>query len=296
MPPPLRLVAAACALVTAVATAAAKTPLHARIDALVAARHPGHAAEAAPPADDAEFLRRAALDLRGGIPTAGEVRAFLADPSPDKRPRRIDALLAAPGYARRMAHHFDVVLMERRRDSKVPRAAWEKYLRDAFAANRPYDELVREILSADGTAAATRPAAKFLLDRDLEPNLVTKDVGRIFLGRNFQCAQCHDHPVVAAYKQEHYYGIYAFLNRSYLFPRAADAKAVIAEKAEGDVSFTSVFDETKEQKSTTPRMPGGKPLAEPKLEKGKEYEVPPKGPAVRPVPAFSRRQPGWRRR
>src|SRR5207249_636694 len=123
-------------------------------------------------------LRRAYLDLNGTIPTAAEAKAFLEDTSPDKRAKLIDRLLASPAYARRMAQFFDVVLMERRREAKVPQAAWEEYLRSSFAANKPYDALAREILSADGADTKNRGPAKFYLDRDLEPNLVTRDIGR----------------------------------------------------------------------------------------------------------------------
>jgi hypothetical protein len=265
-------------------------PLHERIDQLVAAGHPNYATQAAPLAPDAEFLRRVYLDLTGTIPTVADARAFLADKSPDKRARLVDRLLTSSGYARRMAQHFDVVFMERRRDEKVPRAAWEEYLRASFAVNKPYDRLAREVLSADGVDPRHRGRAKFYLDRDLEPTLVTRDVGRVFLGRNLQCAQCHDHPQIDDYKQAHFHGILAFLNRSYLFPNATDATAVIAEKAEpGDVTFVSVFDKSKTQKSTGPKLPDGKPVAEPKVEKGKEYKVAP-AKNVRPVPKFSRRE------
>lgn len=263
-------------------------PLYPRIDALIAAGYPDYARLAAPLADDAEFLRRVYLDLTGSIPPAAEVRAFLDDPSPDKRAMLIGQLLDSPGYVRRMTWFWDVTLMERRPDTKVPRPAWEAYLRTIVHENRPYDVFVRELLSADGADEKTRPAAKFFLDRDLEPHLVTRDLSRIFLGRNLQCAQCHDHPLVDDYTQEEYYGIQAFLNRSFLFPKTDDPKAVIAEKAEGDVTFVSVFDKTKKQNTTAPRIRGGKPIAEPKPEKGKEYKVAPAA-NVRPVPAFSRR-------
>ena len=264
-------------------------PLHARIDSLVAAGHPDYAKHAAPLAADAEFLRRATLDLNGTVPTTAEVREFLADSDPKKRMRAIDRLLAAPAFARRMAWHFDVTLMERRRDAKVPRAAWEDFLRASFAANTPYDEFVRGILSADGSDPKTRPAAKFLLDRDLEPNVVTRDLSRVFLGRNIQCAQCHDHPIIDDYKQADYYGILAFTNRSFLFPNATAPTAVIAEKGEGDATFVSVFDKDKKQGTALPKVPGGKAVMEPKFEKGKEYKVPP-AKDVKPVPAFSRRE------
>jgi hypothetical protein len=262
--------------------------LPARVDRHIAAGVPDFGRKAAPLATDEEFLRRAYLDLAGTIPTPEELDGFINDPAKDRRAKAIDTLLAAPGYARRMAWHFDVMLMERRPDAKVPRAAWEAYLRTVFKKNTPYDAFVRDLLSDDGGDPKTRAAAKFLLDRDLEPHLVTKDIGRVFLGRNMQCAQCHDHPSVDTYKQAEYYGIQAFLNRSFLFPTAESAAAVIAEKAEGDVTFVSVFDKNKVTHSTTPRLPNGKPLAEPKADKGKEYKVAP-AKGVKPVPAYSRR-------
>jgi hypothetical protein len=263
-------------------------PLHTRIDKHIATGFGANAKHAAPRSNDEEFLRRVYLDLVGTTPTVAELNEFLADSAKDKRAKLIAKLLASPGHARRMAWHFDVMLMERGTDSKVPRTAWEAYLVAAFTENKPYDALVREMLAADGADAKTRPAAKFYLDRNFEPHAVTKDIGRIFLGRNMQCAQCHDHPTIDDYKQADYYGIQAFLNRSFLFPNANVPTAVIAEKAEGDVSFMSVFDKNKKLNSTPPRVPGGKELTEPKPEKGKEYTVAP-APNVKPVPTHSRR-------
>ncbi len=270
-----------------VSTASAAEPLHAQIDRHIAAGHKDYANKAAPLASDEEFLRRVYLDLNGTIPPVDEVREFLAESSSDKREKLIDRLVDDPGYARRMAYHFDVMLMERRRDTKVPRADWEKYLRATFAANKPYDEFVSEMLSNDGSDKETRAAAKFFLDRDLEPNLVTRDLARVFLGRDLQCSQCHDHPRNPYYLQADYYGILAFINRSFLFPNDKAATAVIAEKAEGEVNFTSVFDKSKKQGETGPRLPGMKALLEPKLEKGKEYKVKPEK-NVKPVPVYSR--------
>jgi hypothetical protein len=275
-------------LTALVAVGDARDPLPARIDNLIAAGHPDFAKIAAPAADDAEFVRRVYLDLTGTIPTVAEARAFLDDKSPNKRATLINTLINSPGYVRRMAWFLDVTLMERRADVKVPRAAWEAYLQAALAENRPYDVLVREMLSSDGADPKTRPAAKFFLDRDLEPHLVTRDLSRIFLGRNLTCAQCHDHPVIDDYTQQEYYGIQAFVNRTFLFPNAKDANAVIAEKAEGDVTFVSVFDKAKKQYTITPKMPGSKAMVEEKPEKGKEYKVAPAA-NVRPIPTFSRR-------
>jgi hypothetical protein len=278
----------ATVLVTVFAAPAPAQPLHERIDRVALADETSLARSAAPLASDAEFLRRVALDLTGTISTAADARAFLKDTAPGKRDRLIDRLLASPEYARHMRDVFDVMLMERRPDKHVPRAAWQEYLRASFAENKPWDVLAREVLSADGTDPKARPAAKFALDRDGEPNQLTRDVGRLFLGMNLHCAQCHDHPLVAHYKQAQYYGIFAFLSRSFLFIDKAKNLTVLAEKGEGEVTYQSVFDPKKETKKSSPVVPFGKPVVEPVLQKGKEYEVAPAN-GVRPVPKFSRR-------
>jgi hypothetical protein len=275
----------------------ASVPLHERIDRLVEAaiarQMPGQSPAAA--ATDGEFLRRAWLDLAGMIPTAAEAKAFLNDPSPYKRTALIDRLLEAPTFARRMMQVFDVMLMERRPELYVPSAPWREFLRRAFAEGRPYDVLVRQILSADGSDPAARPSARFLLDREGDPNLLTRDIGRLFLGMDLQCCQCHDHPLIDGYKQQHYYGLYAFLSRTVVVGgKGADGTikpgsvAVLGEKAEGDVTFTSVF-KKKVTHKTGPRVLEGKPVAEPSVPKGQEYLVPPdKDGKVRPVPVVSR--------
>lgn len=264
----------------------AADPLHERIDKLLAKGADFATLESAR-ADDAEFLRRVSLDLTGCIPPPDAVRSFFADKSPMKRTTLIRKLLVSPEFARHLQHVLDVMLMERRGDVKVSRAAWQDYLRNSIVANKPYDQLIREILSNDGSNPKTRPAAKFLLERDLDATTVTQDISRIFLGRNIQCAQCHDHPSVDDYRQEEFYSLQAFYNRAFLFPNAQTPTAVIAEKAEGEVSFVSVFDPQKVAKTSPPRMLGRKPVRDPKLEKGKEYKIAP-AKDVRPVPAYSR--------
>ncbi len=266
-------------------------PLHDRIDRAVAAKLPDFAHRAAGLSWDAEFLRRVTLDLTGAIPSAAAARAFLEDRSPGKRAALIDRLLASPEHARHLARVLDVWLMERRPDKHVPHADWLEYLRTAAAANKPWDELVRDILASDGFEPRTRPAAKFLLDRDAEPNLLTRDVGRLLLGMNLQCCQCHDHPRIEEYRQEHYYGLFAFVGRTILVTPKTDKTLklpVLGEKADGEVTFQSVFDKAKVTKSTGPRMPNGPALKETAPEKGKEYVVA-STTGGRTVPRFSRR-------
>jgi hypothetical protein len=265
--------------------ARSQQPLPARIDHEIQQKLHGHALAAK--ASDAEFLRRVHLDLTGMIPAAAETRDFLADPAPDKRPRLVDRLLSSDRYARHMAQQFDVLFLDRRPDKHVKRGEWQEFLRGSFAANKPYDQLVREILAADGADAKTRAASAFYLNREGEPHLITKDVSRLFLGMNLGCAQCHDHPLVDAYKQDHYYGVYAFLNRSYLYNDKKAKLSVLAEKGDGDVTFESVF-KPKVIKASLPRMPDGKEVTEPKFDKGQEYvEAVKQG--ERGIPKFSRR-------
>ena len=266
--------------------ASSQMPLSQRIDQEIAKKKPNFAKEAAPLAGDAEFLRRIYLDLTGVIPTSKEARAFLADQGPNKRQQLVERLLASDAFARHMTNFFDLLFLDRRPDKHIKASEWREFLRTSLAANKPYDQLAREILSADGADPKQRPAAKFFLDRDGETHLLTRDISRVFLGKNLQCAQCHDHPLVDAFKQDHYYGLYAYLNRSFVFTEKGGKLAIFAEKGEGEVSFQSVF--VKVTKNTGPRLLDGPPLTEPKLDKGKEYIVPYKN-GDKPQPKFSRR-------
>ncbi len=240
----------------------AAEPLHLRINRLIPV--------AANPADDAEFLRRVTLDLAGTIPTAEETKRFLADPSPDKRTKRIEELLAAPTYAPRMASLFHVMWMERLGDS----SDWTKYLTDSFAKNKPWDAMAKEMLRADGTDGSSFFIAKRLENYGQNPvdySGLTRDVGRLFLGKNFQCCECHDHLTVDEYKQQHFQGLFAFVRNAYL----ADAKAMkVAEKPTLDkLAFASVF--TKVPMTTAPALPGGMMLEIPQFAKGDEFAVKP---------------------
>lgn len=263
----------------------AEVPLHERIDSVLTKSQVG---PSAPLAGDAEFLRRIYLDLTGRIPSTEAARKFLEDKSPDKRQKLVDQLLGSPASNRHLAKVFDVMLMERRSDKHVKKAEWDAYLLSSIQENKPYNQLAREILAADGVDPKKRAPVKFYLDRDdMAVNLVTRDAARVFFGRDIECAQCHDHPLISDYEQQEYYGILAFLNRSSLFQADKKKPAMIAEKAEGSVKFKSVF--TGYEGATLPRLPGEEEIVEPTFKKGEEYQVKP-AKNVRPVPKFSRRQ------
>lgn len=264
---------------------ATEPALHERVDLLIEAAATG---PIAPPASDADFVRRLYLDLTGVIPTADEARSFLTDQSPDKRTRLVDQLLASPQYARHMALTFDVLFMERLPDKAVKTTDWQEYLRQSFADNKPIDQLCRELIEADGSDGPLKPASRFLIDRECEPNLVTRDIGRMMFGMDLQCAQCHDHPLIDDYYQADYYGLFAFVHRSSQFGDKKKKSNLIAEKADGEASFKSVFTSIGADQ-VTPRLPKGPSLLEePTFAKGEEYLVRP-AKDVRPVPKFSRR-------
>ena len=264
----------------------AETSLHERIDQVLDSAAVGPVTATC---SDADYLRRVSLDLAGVVPTAGEAKAFLEDSASDKRLRLVERLLASPEYARHMALVFDALLMERMPEKAVKTPEWQEFLRKSFAENKPLDQLARDLLVADGVDPARRPAARFLLDRNCEPNMVTRDVGRLMFGLDLQCAQCHDHPLIDEYFQADYYGLYAFLQRTELVTETKSKLAVVAEKADGEASYKSVFTGDSGDR-VTPRLPkGASLLAEPVLLKGKEYEVAP-AKGVRHVPKYSRRQ------
>ena len=263
------------------------SPIHRRIDRLLAAAHPQFSTMAAPRCDDAEFFRRIHLDTVGRIPTAEQTRSFLNDETPtaEKRTELIETLLADPRHARRLQYVIDEMLMERRPASAIPDVEWRNYLRQSILDNKPWDQLVLEILSADGDDPKLRPAARFYLDRKLEMDLVTRDIGRVFLGVDLECAQCHDHPAIDGYLQRHYYGISAFIKGSYIFTKPRVRQKQLGEKASNDLSFTSVF--TQETDKTGPRLLDLPEMPDPP-EIAKEYLVKP-DKKNRGIPKYSRR-------
>ncbi len=266
--------------------------LHERVDALLTEVEAG---APSPLCSDAEFLRRLSIDLLGSLPSADETRRLLADPSPHKRSYLVGRLLEHPRYAVHMARTFDVMLLERRNTEGIKQEDWERYLFDSFLANKPYDQLAREILTADGADPKTRPAVKFYLERTGDPNLLTRDVGRIFFARDLQCCQCHDHPLIEHYRQADYYGLFAFLQPGYLTldptnPANKNKPVYFGEKAEGaaPATFQSVFDPKKAKHGTRPKLPGETEIDEPYYPVGTEYK-PATADAAYPLPKYSRR-------
>ncbi|MBM4097496.1 MAG: DUF1549 domain-containing protein [Planctomycetes bacterium] len=224
-------------------------------------------------ADDHEFCRRIHLDLVGRVPTTAETRKFLAAPAASRRAELAKGLLASPQFTEVWASTLHLILMERLGDN----AEWDGFLKEFASSNRSFRELTAQML--DPGAATAPKGSGFFLSKRLEnygqnpvdyPAL-TRDVGRLFLGMDLRCAQCHDHLTVPSYKQVHFQGLYAFTRQMVL---GEAAKATIGEKpVAGKVSFSSVFD--MEKMETGPSLPGRKPLDVPEVKAGEEYAVKP---------------------
>ena len=165
----------ACAVCTLADDGSPGGPLHQQIDDLISRDELGPVASSS---DDATFLRRASLALIGRIPTRDEVDSFLASTDANKRQQCIDRLLKSDDFPRHMSVTFELMLMERRSGSHVKTADFRAYLEGAFRAKKSYLDIVCEVLSADGTTEKNRAASAFMLQRDVEPHVLTRDTGR----------------------------------------------------------------------------------------------------------------------
>ncbi|MEI8213448.1 MAG: DUF1549 domain-containing protein [Planctomycetota bacterium] len=180
-----------------------------------------------PVEDELKWCRRVYLDLIGRIPTFDEFAAFSKDKSPDKRLSLVNRLLNDDQYTEEYASHWSTIWtnvligrnggMEER--SLINRAGMQKYLRDSFAQNKPYNNMVYELVTATGS---TKPgsegfngATNFLAMKVNEENGVqaTAAVSKIFLGLQVQCTQCHNHPF-NQWKQQKFWEFNAFFRQS----------------------------------------------------------------------------------
>jgi hypothetical protein len=162
-------------------------------------------------ANDSAFLRRAHLDVIGRLPTPDEVREFLADTSPDKRARLIDRLLERPEYADYWANKWmDLLRPNPYRVGIKAVFNLDGWIRESFRANKPYDQFVREIVTASGSTFDSTPATIFRDRR--EPEEIGPMISQLFLGVRLDCAKCHHHPFESL-GQEKFYEFAAYFAR-----------------------------------------------------------------------------------
>lgn len=202
-------------------------PVEQVVDRYVDARLQEAGIAPAPPADDANFIRRLTLDLVGRIPTLEETQAFTASTSPNKRVELVERLMHSPAFVRHQATEWDTMLMSGTRGSVRP------YLLTALAEDRSWDRIYRDFLLPDETDPKQKSAAEFLRKRVRDLDKLTVAVSSLFFGVNVSCARCHDHPLVADWKQDHFYGMKSFFSRTY------ESRGRLAERETGRVKFTT---------------------------------------------------------
>ena len=160
---------------------------------------------------DATFLRRAHLDIIGTLPAPAEVEAFLADNSPDKRARLVERLLDRPEYADFWANKWADLLRPNPYHVGIKAVMnHDAWLREQFRRNRPYDQFVRDLLTAKGSTFEDG-ATVFYRNRR-EPDELTTMACQLFLGIRLDCAKCHHHPF-EVYGQDDFYSMAAFFSR-----------------------------------------------------------------------------------
>jgi hypothetical protein len=153
-------------------------------------------------AGDEEFLRRVTLDLTGQIPDVATVQSFTADTSADKRSKMIDQLIASDPFVDRWTMWFgdlvqNVQVSDNVREYYQARNAYYSWIRQSFKDNKPYDAMVRELLSGKGDGFTTGSADYVV--RQLQPNGPAQDTydnlaahsGEKFLGMPLLCLSCH---------------------------------------------------------------------------------------------------------
>ena len=177
------------------------------------------------PAPHGAWARRVYLDLLGRIPTVAEASDYATDRSENKREQLVDRLLGKEyrvEYARNMTTIWTNLLVGRtggaNNDSFVDRSGMQQYLRRAFQKNRPFDQMMEELVTAKGSC---RPgdrdfdgAANFLADKMAENGIqATAQTAKLFLGTAVQCTQCHNHPF-NEYKQNQFWELNAFFRQT----------------------------------------------------------------------------------
>lgn len=209
--------------------------------------------------DDATFLRRAYLDILGVLPQPEETRRFLADRRPDKRARLVDALLERPEFAMVQAMQWSEALrIESRRLERKGMVLYTEFLREAFQSRRPFDQVVRELLTAQGSNFSNPAVNFYMVER--QPQQTAEMVAQVFLGVRIQCAQCHNHPF-ERWTMDDYYGFAAFFAQVGRKRGELPYETIVYHRGNGEVR------NRRNGRVAAPRFLGG---GEPRIERGKD--------------------------
>lgn len=182
----------------------------AKVDELMEANYKKFNVTPNPTASDEQFLRRVYLDLVGTIPTQKQVRQFTVNTDSEKRSKLIDVLLSQEGYSSNFYNYWaDILrLKDNQLTNNVPGRPYCEWVKECLETNKPYDEFVYEMLTAEGKVW-DNPAAGYILRDSGMPLDAMNNTVRVFLGTQIGCAQCHNHPF-DRWTQKEFYEMAAF--------------------------------------------------------------------------------------
>jgi len=198
-----------------------------------------------PRCSDEEFIRRAFLDTIGTLPTAGEVRTFLktddVSPSPggeggrkSKRDRLIDSLLVRPEFVDYWGYKWsDLLLVNSERLRPAAMWSYHHWIRNNVAANTPWDQFVRELVTARGSTLENGAANFYALHED-PPNMA-ETTTQAFLGMSINCAKCHNHPM-EKWTNDEYFGFANLFARVRTKSGGSDGEKIIFAANDGNIN------------------------------------------------------------
>ncbi len=202
---------------------------------------------------DADFIRRVSIDLTGLPPTPEKVRAFLADRTEGvaKRNALIDQLIDSPEFVSNWTHKWaDLFQVNRKLIGDKNTWAFLRWIEKAVASNMPYDRMVREVVTAQGSSYDNPPVNYFRASK--EPAVALENATQLFLGIRFSCNKCHDHPF-EKWTQGQYYGMAAYWGQVGVKNGMREGEQVVYDKGDGEVLHP------KDGRVVTPNFPYSHP-------------------------------------
>lgn len=166
------------------------------------------------PAPAGIVLRRMSLHLRGTIPTVTELADYEQTPEEMRQLRYAVAYLRDPDFAHYWGTYFGSIFREHTNERGGKFGSFYEYLSGSLHANKPYNQMVTEMLTATGSPDKN-PAVNWTLRDDADPLQLAEYTGRVFLGKRYDCARCHDHPYYSDFKRRDYYELAAFFSQQY---------------------------------------------------------------------------------
>ena len=186
-----------------------------------------------PACGDAEFVRRAHLDTTGVLPTVAETEEYTADADPHKREKLVDRLLAGPEFIDYWTYRFsDLLLVSTQRLPEPAMWSYSNWVRGHIEANTPWDEMVRDLVTAQGSTLSNGAANFYVLHQD--PKLVTENLSLAFLGMSINCARCHNHPL-EKWTNEQYFAMANLVGRVRRKTLDGEGATLVYDDVAGDV-------------------------------------------------------------